>query len=1151
MKQIQALILIFTIFIIVLAGYIVPGVVAAQTCEEWAGKIVSVQGEVYARRAGETQWLPAKMNDTYCPGDMIQTQGQSRAAIVLRNETILRLDQKTTISFSKLEKEQPSMLDLVTGAVHFFSRFPRGLKVVTPFVNAAVEGTEFFIRVEGDQTLLSILEGQVAATNKAGRLILSRAESAVAQAGQAPVPRVVVNPRDAVKWALYYPPVLDYRPADFGSDTGWQAKVRRSIEFYWNGDLTSAFSGLEGVPEDIQDPRFFTYRAGLLLTVGCVDEAGVDIKKALNLDPSDSQTIALQSIIAVVQNQRDQALDLASKAVELAPKSPVARVALSYAQQADFDLLGALASLKEAVELGPENALAWSRLSELWLSFGDLDKALEAAKKAVVLNPNIARAQTVLGFSYLTQIKIRDAKNAFEKAIKLDQAAPLPRLGLGLAKIRHGDLKAGREEIEIATSLDPDNSLIRSYLGKAYYEEKRDKLAQNQFAMAKELDPQDPTAWFYDAIRKQTINRPVEALYDLQKSIELNDNRAVYRSKLMLDSDFAARSSSLARIYNNLGFQQRGLVEGWNSVNTDPTNFSAHRLLADSYAVLPRHEIARVSELLQSQLLQPINITPIQPALAESNLFLISAQGPAAAGFNTFNPLFNRNQTTLQASGLWAENDTWGGEGIVSGIYNKLSLSAGYSHFKTDGWRENADQDDDIANIFAQYELSYKTSLQTEYRYRSTQKGDLTLRFDPDYFYPDFQEKDEINSIRFGLRHSFSPGSIFLSSFMYQGKETDWKNRIDVPEGIPSFPGALLRIEPDVVIDEDAYNGEVQHLFRSDYISFTSGAGYFSINGEEKENKKVSIILPPPFTDSSTSFPLNEKRSLDVHHTNLYLYSHINFPENVVFTIGASADFFNSDFSDTEDRNQVNPKFGVTWNPFPVTTLRAAAFRVLKRTLITNQTLEPTQVAGFNQFYDDATSTASWLYGLALDQKFTQNIFGGVAVSKRDLDVPAPVNESFPDERVDWEEHFRRAYLYWTPFKWVALNAEYLYEKFDYADEFSLGARKVTTQRVPLGLKFFHPSGLNAMLKGTYYNQDGNFLPLLMDQLPENFVSDDERFWLFDVSLSYRLPKRYGLITVGANNLFGEEFKYYDTDPLNPSIRPDRFFYAVLTMVIP
>lgn len=377
------------------------------------------------------------------------------------------------------------------------------------------------------------------------------------------------------------------------------------------------------------------------------------------------------------------------------------------------------------------------------------------------------------------------------------------------------------------------------------------------------------------------------------------------------------------------------------------------------------------------------------------------------------------------------------------------------------------------------------------------------------------------------------------------------KNRIDDPDRFPVPPGTLFRIEPNKNINQDAYSGEIQHLFRSDFVSFTSGAGYFNINGEEIESGEVSILFPPPLTDLSTSSPFYEKRNLDVDHTNLYLYSYINFLKNVVFTIGASADFFNSDLSDVEDKNQVNPKFGVTWNPFPVTTLRAAVFRVLKRTLITDQTLEPTQVAGFNQFYDDATSTASWFYGLALDQKFTQNIFGGIAVSKRDLDVPAPVNESFPDERVDWEEKIGRAYLYWTPFRWATLSAEYLYEKFDYADEFNPLAREVTTHRVPLGLNLFHPFGLSAMLKGTYYNQGGDFLPLLKDPLPENYGSGDDQFWLFDAALSYRLPKRYGLVTVGASNLFDKNFKYYDTDPLNPSIRPDRFIYATLTLALP
>src|SRR5918999_1602535 len=161
----------------------------------------------------------------------------------------------------------------------------------------------------------------------------------------------------------------------------------------------------------------------------------------------------------------------------------------------------------------------------------------------------------------------------------------------------------------------------------------------------------------------------------MERAIELNDNRAVYRSRLLLDADEAARSAALARIYSDLGFQQLALVEGWKSVNTDQTNFSAHRFLADSYAILPRHEIARVSELLQSQLLQPLNMTPIQPHLAESNLFLIGAQGPAALSFNEFNPLFNRNGVNFQTTGLAAENKTYAGEGVLSGIYNKAAFS--------------------------------------------------------------------------------------------------------------------------------------------------------------------------------------------------------------------------------------------------------------------------------------------------------------------------------------------------------------------------------------------------------------------------------------------------------------------------------------------
>jgi tetratricopeptide (TPR) repeat protein len=1128
--------IICTSFLTVLL-YPYPYASPSETAEQWVARAVSVQGTVESQRVGEPQWQPVKLNDTFRPGDQIRVLERSRADMAMLDQSVLRLNANTTITVEAVKEERTGVVDLIRGAVHFFSRGPRSLEVQTPYTIAGVRGTEFFISVEADRTLMSIFEGQVLAANPAGSLVLTSGQSAVAEAGKAPMLRTVVRPRDAVQWALYYPPVLYFRSDEFPAGPDWQGMVRQSIQFYLRGDLRRAFDSIANVPPDIRDPRFFAYRASLLLAVGRVDEAGADIDRALRLAPNDSNALALQAIIAVVQNDKDKALSVAQRAVAAAPNSTTALIALSYAQQAQFNLEGARASLEKAVQLDPKKALAWARLAELQSSFGELKKALKAAQKAVALEPNLARTQTVLGYAYLTQVKTKQAKDAFDKAIALDQADSLPRLGLGLAKIRESSLDEGSRDIEIAASLDPNNSIVRSYLGKAYYEEKRTTLDEREYAIAKELDPKDPTPWFYDAIAKQTTNRPVEALHDLQKSIELNDNRAVYRSRLLLDSDLAARSASLGRIYSDLGFQQLALVEGWKSVNTDPTNFSAHRFLADSYAVLPRHEIARVSELLQSQLLQPINITPIQPRLAVSNLFLISTQGPGTLSFNEFNPLFNRNGLALQASGLAGEQSTWGGEGVFSGIADKTSFSLGYNYFATDGFRINSDQKDNIFDAFVQQELTPNTSIQAEFRYRNLETGDLLLRFFPEDIFPGRRNTEERYFYRLGGRHAFSPDSILLSSFSYQ--------HTDVRQRDARFPQVGVRFANLDNPDQQAFGGEFQHLFRSRYFNLTSGVGYFNIDGAIE----TTVGFGPP--RSRVPIQVSSTTDTQINHANAYAYAYINLLENVTFTVGASFDSLHGDFPG-DDTNQFNPKFGMMWNPLPGTTVRAAVFRVLKRTLITDQTLEPTQVAGFNQFFDDFNLTDAWRYGVAIDQKFTQSIFGGVEVSKRDLTVPFldfTANAANPPTReADWNEYLARTYLFWTPHPWLALRAQYLFERLKRDQRFPSGVTEVDTHRVPLGISFFQPSGLGASLTTTYFNQDGKFGGITAGT-PIRPGSDD--FWTVDAAINYRLPKRYGFITVGATNLFDQQFKFFDNDLRNASIQPTRTVFGRVTLAFP
>ena len=312
----------------------------------------------------------------------------------------------------------------------------------------------------------------------------------------------------------------------------------------------------------------------------------------------------------------------------------------------------------------------------------------------------------MLGYAALERVDITAATAAFERAISLEPDNPLARLGLGLTKIREGHLAEGRREIEIAAALSPEDPIVRSYLGKAYFDERRETESGAQYEIAQRLDPLDPTPWFYDAIRKQTINRPVEALQDFEKAIDLNDNRAVYRSGFLLDQDLAARSASLGRLYRDLGFEQLAPVEGWKSLDADPGDYSGHRLLADTYSALPRHEVARVSELLQAQLLAPISLTPVPPHLAETDLFILERAGPDEPGFNEFNAMFDRNRVAAQFSGVAGNKSVLGDEATVSGVWNKVSFSVGQFHYDTDGFRENNGQDRDIFNAFVQAQLS-------------------------------------------------------------------------------------------------------------------------------------------------------------------------------------------------------------------------------------------------------------------------------------------------------------------------------------------------------------------------------------------------------------------------------------------------------------
>ena len=100
---------------------------------------------------------------------------------------------------------------------------------------------------------------------------------------------------------------------------------------------------------------------------------------------------------------------------------------------------------------------------------------------------------------------------------------------------------------------------------------------------------------------------------------------------------------------------------------------------------------------------------------------------------------------------------------------------------------------------------------------------------------------------------------------------------------------------------------------------------------------------------------------------------------------------------------------------------------------------------------------------------------------------------------------------------------------------------------MPLSVRFFHPSGFSAYLGATYLKQEGEF----RSAISGDFVPGSRDFWVVDAAVRYRLPKRYGFVAAGVNNLTDETSTYEATDPKNLAIRPGRVLYARVVVALP
>lgn len=1110
--------------------------------------VILIEGTVEVAPAGTDSWAPARLNQKLQVGDKLRTGKLSRA--MLRSPSAgdmpVRESSLMTINAPRAGSDRP-VVELVRGFFYFFTRGqPTDIDFRNRLASAAARGTEFTVFVDdNDRIEITVFDGIVGLTNAQGGVIATNGEQGVAVAGQAPMKSPALSATNLVQWVLYYPGVL---AAD---ELAWvdadKNALSDSLAAYRSGDLVQALNLYPANRQPATDPEKI-YRAALMFVVGEVDQAKGALDSVTQINEFSA---ALRKLIAAVRN------DVWPDTV--VPQTATGWMAESYYRQSRLDLQGALAAARAATAAAPGFGFAWARVAELEFSFGHIDEALAALEKALALSPRHASALALKGFLLSAQNRIPEAIQQFDEAMAVDSALPDAWLGRGLCRIRRGDVETGREDLRTAAALEPTRAVLRSYLAKAFSDSGRRQLAEHELALSREIDPKDPTVWLYGALHSQQQNKINDAIRQLERSQELNDNRAVYRSEMMLDQDRAVRSANLAGIYNDAGMTDVSVREAGRAVSMDYANYSAHLFLANSYERLRdpkqinlRYETPAFAEYLIANLLAPVGAGPLSPA--------VSAQ--------EYSKLFERDRLSISSRTEYNSGGNWFEEGAQYGTFGNTAYSVEGLYRSDHGQRSNNDLEQRQIGMQLKHQVTPHDTIYfqaTEYRAES---GDVTQYFDQDSFLPFARTRETQQPVLVaGYHHEWGPGSHTLFLGTRIDDTIHFRNSthpilalgVNSNNIVSSFSTGFINENYESQLE--IYSGELQQIYQVPQHTTVLG-GRFQFGEFDTESFENNLRI-------GSIFPLTYKAvqnfTTDFQRTSLYgyhaweivdslqiiggvSYDHVTFPENFRFAPISDS---------TDSRDQVSPKGGLIWTVDKDTVLRIGYAQALGgASLDQSYQIEPSQIAGFNQSFRSIipesiaganagatfetaafsaehrfpTETYVGLSGELLESSlrrnlgvinFRQGVFAGTSGQIR--------------ERMDFTEQSLTVTLNQLVGEGWAFGVRYRVSCAELEDDFP----RINPNAGNNGSNFRRERNPDStlhqtMLYAIYNHRCGWFTQLQAlwtSQSNDGFVVDEDMddFWQLNAFTGYRFARRRAEIAVGIVNITDED---YELEPL-------------------
>jgi len=1106
------------------------------------------EGSVETRRTGEAEWHTIGSGEPLNEGDSVRTGGDGQAAFKFVDGVLVRMGRLSALTFNSVGDSKHPEITQHNGRAFFFSRGSRSEPTIkTPLVTAAIYGTELVIDVTKDQTTLEVLHGAIKASNNAQEETANAGESVTAKRGKPLSKTILVKPVNAVQWMIRFPFIVTTQDLAPGPDSTCAVRcVEHLTEVITRAHHDSTlYAQLQNLPNDLRSsPRAKLLSAISLWQVGDAPAARsiIDNLSAPLSDRDKSLREVLLGFAALQANDLKGAATNLERAESLQPGLANAALLSSYIAQGSGDLDGAIDITAAARTAFPMEPVFLDRSSELLLSADRYEEATTLVDQRAAKFGKSSMSTTLAGFTALANKKYDEAENLFTSAMQEDPSQSLPYLGSSLISAHNRDYDTAKDKLSQAVQLDPSVAVYRSYLGKLFFEDEQSPKAIQEFDAAVAMDPNDPTPYLYRSYAKVAENDPIGGLRDVEASIVRNEGRAVYRSSLLLDRDLGVRSAGLARTFNELGFSEAARIEAIKSVTDDYTNFSAHRLLGDSYQSIMDTE-ANLSEKRIADLLAPLSF----------NLFNSLGEFPSLGDYNA---LFDKKETRKAIDAAWNSNqDQASGSLLATGRGDQYGYLLNYRPYYANGSHNGAYFGDNFFRAALQYEpkVDDRFIIDTSFKLRELNGSETG----------DYSEDAHLGSARLGYNHRFSTDLKFLMQGEYARDSERASEELGRTVGV-DVPGIPTPVDVEAYINESAKQRVArsslsnQLIYSSHYLDSISGLDGIYVDSSRREDSPVYELQdfpPPPSLVSSSAGNLTSGEA--------YEYLSLKAPRLATFTLGVSGTHLERDLTEvppfldgTDTLNKVDPKIGLVLTPTTWLTSRVAYFETTNKTVLEDlSSLEPTLVGGINQRFNDLSGAQSRNLGLGLDVKDPNFIYAGAQYTRRHIidsygavmdmlsydgtstTQIAPQSYGFQDSHS--EADILRGYVYTVLSERSVLTADSLYERFTETDDELLNNQyidaAISTQRYRFGYRYFIGKHFSVSTQATYRDQ----------QL--NQTDDPNGFWLFDLGTSYRFSEQHGRIFARIDNLLDRDFTYNQGRGIEPDVLQGRSFVLGVT----